>query len=96
MNSEGAVCVDTGLAHVAAALDVPTVTLYGATDPALIGATGKRARHLQASGYACTPCYKQHCETKAYSGEHAQCMKTLSAEEVWLALKALQATEQLL
>ena len=90
VSSAGAVCVDTGLAHVAAALDVPTVTLYGATDPHLIGATGNRARHLQASGYACTPCYKQRCDTEGYSGEHAQCMKTISAAQVWQALEALQ------
>lgn len=94
VNSAGAVCVDTGLAHVAAALDVPTVTLYGATDPHLIGATGGRARHLQATGYACTPCYKQHCDTGNYRGEQAQCMKTISAPEVWRALDALQPLAQ--
>jgi len=34
--SSGAICMDTGLAHLAAALAVPTVTLYGPTDPGLI------------------------------------------------------------
>jgi len=29
--------VDTGLAHLAAALNVPTVGIYTATDPALTG-----------------------------------------------------------
>ncbi|OUS14129.1 lipopolysaccharide heptosyltransferase I [Gammaproteobacteria bacterium 53_120_T64] len=92
--SAGAVCVDTGLAHVAAALDVPTVTLYGATDPHLIGATGAKVRHLRASGFACTPCYKQRCDTAEYSGEQAQCMLTISAAEVWRALAELQAQAQ--
>ena len=59
--SAGAVCVDTGLAHLAAALNVPTVTLYGATDPALVGAQGERSAHLLAEGYACAPCYKRYC-----------------------------------
>ncbi|MBL4780753.1 MAG: lipopolysaccharide heptosyltransferase I [Porticoccaceae bacterium] len=88
--SAGAVCVDTGLAHVAAALDVPTVTLYGATDPHLIGATGAWTRHLRATGFTCTPCYKQRCDTADYSGEQAQCMKTIGVAEVWQALEELQ------
>ncbi len=96
VDSAGAVCVDTGLAHVAAALNVPTVTLYGATDPHLIGATGARMRHLRATGFDCTPCYNQHCDTADYSGEQAQCMKTLSAQAVWQALEQLQAKEPLI
>lgn len=35
------VSVDTGLSHMAAALDRPNVTLYGPTDPGLIGGYGK-------------------------------------------------------
>ena len=93
VHSQGAVCVDTGLAHLAAALDVPTVTLYGATDPQLIGATGARARHLRATGYACTPCYQQRCDTVDYRGEQAQCMKTISAQQVWQALGELQSEQ---
>lgn len=36
-----AVAVDTGLGHLAAALNVPCVSLYPATNPALIGAQGE-------------------------------------------------------
>jgi heptosyltransferase-1 len=43
-----AVAVDTGLGHLAAALDVPAVSLYGPTNPALVGAYGARQSHLRA------------------------------------------------
>ena len=84
--SAGAVCVDTGLAHVSAALDVPTVTLYGATDPQLIGATGGQSVHLEVEGYGCAPCYKRICAVADYRGEEALCMKTLSVTPVWNSL----------
>ena len=45
---QGAVAVDTGLAHLSAALDVPTVSLYGPTDTRLIGAYGSNQLHIQS------------------------------------------------
>jgi heptosyltransferase I len=39
-HASGAVGVDTGLTHLAVALDVPTVGIYCATDPALTGLHG--------------------------------------------------------
>ena len=45
--ASGAVAVDTGLGHFAAALGVPCVSLYGPTDPGLIGAYGDNQRHMQ-------------------------------------------------
>jgi heptosyltransferase-1 len=44
----GAIAVDTGLGHLAAALGTPTVSLYGPTDPQLIGACGDNQIHLRA------------------------------------------------
>tara|TARA_R110002110_G_scaffold205066_7_gene417111 strand:+ start:249178 stop:250173 length:996 start_codon:yes stop_codon:yes gene_type:complete len=44
----GAVAVDTGLAHLSAALDIPTVSLYGPTDTRLIGAYGHNQVHIQS------------------------------------------------
>lgn len=39
--AEAVVSVDTGLSHLTAALDRPNITLYGPTDPGLIGGYGK-------------------------------------------------------
>lgn len=44
------VAVDTGLGHLAAALDVPCISLYGPTTPERVGAYGKGQVHLCASG----------------------------------------------
>ena len=48
MEVDGAIAVDTGLAHLSAALDVPTVSLYGPTDTTLIGAYGDNQIHIQS------------------------------------------------
>lgn len=45
-NAKLVVSVDTGLAHLTAALDKPNLTLYGATDPKLIGTYGKNQVHI--------------------------------------------------
>lgn len=44
------VSVDTGLSHLTAALDRPNVTLYGPTDPGLIGGYGKNQVVCRAPG----------------------------------------------
>ena len=38
--AQAVVSVDTGLSHLTAALDRPNITLYGPTDPGLIGGYG--------------------------------------------------------
>lgn len=48
-NAQAVVSVDTGLAHLTAALDKPNITLYGATDPRLIGCYGKNQHYLSAN-----------------------------------------------
>lgn len=47
-NAQAVVSVDTGLAHLSASLDKPNITLYGATDPKLIGCYGKNQCYLSA------------------------------------------------
>jgi heptosyltransferase-1 len=46
IKAQGAVTVDTGFSHLATALDVPTISLYGPTDPKLGGTYGKNQHHL--------------------------------------------------
>lgn len=48
-NANAVVSVDTGLAHLTVALDKPNITLYGATDPKLIGCYGKNQYYLSSS-----------------------------------------------
>ncbi|MEJ2530354.1 MAG: lipopolysaccharide heptosyltransferase I [Halioglobus sp.] len=45
---QGAVAVDTGLGHLAAALNVPMVSLYGPTSVKLVGAYGRNQVSLQS------------------------------------------------
>lgn len=47
-DAAGVVTVDTGLGHLAAALAVPSVALYGVTDPFLAGTWGENQKHLSA------------------------------------------------
>ncbi|MFI4954994.1 MAG: lipopolysaccharide heptosyltransferase I [Gammaproteobacteria bacterium] len=77
--SAGAVCVDTGLGHLTAALNKPAVHLYGPTDPGLIGATGRNQLHLIAE-YECAPCYLHECK---FGKESACFLKNMHPEKVW-------------
>lgn len=79
------VAVDTGLGHLAAALDVPTISLYGPTNPSLTGALGQSQVHLTAE-YACAPCLRKSC---LYDEATPPCFATLSAQRVWAELKKI-------
>lgn len=87
-NALGVVSVDTGLGHLAAALSVPTVTLYGATSPALTGVQGKDQIILTAN-FSCAPCLRRHCNYRGpITSPRPACASTLPPPKVWQALKA--------
>lgn len=88
--STAVAAVDTGLAHLAAALGRPTLTLYGPTDPRLIAATGPAAQALQATGHLCVPCGRRQCHTRDYQGPVARCLEALSPALVWARLEAVR------
>jgi heptosyltransferase-1 len=46
-NAKAVVAVDTGLSHLSAALGIPTIVLYGSTNPALIGTIGPSQFHIK-------------------------------------------------
>lgn len=79
------VAVDTGLGHLAAALDVPCISLYGPTLPGKVGAYGRGQIHLCASGPG------------AGSGDrHTPCFEGLDAERVGTTLDALLSAPETL
>jgi heptosyltransferase-1 len=79
---------DTGLAHMAAMMGKPAITLYGATDPTLIGTEGPNQTHL-ISEYACAPCYKRTCPLAEAQHGHPVCMQAMDVEQVWHRLEPL-------
>lgn len=86
--ASGAVCSDTGLAHLAAVAGIPTVTIYGATDARLIGAYGKNQYHI-ISDFDCAPCYKRKCPLEKSKNEQPVCMENIVAEQVWNRLEKI-------
>ena len=89
-----AVGVDSGLSHLAGALGVPAVVLYGSTDAALTGARGARVSNLQAR-FACAPCLSRTC---AYRGAEVHrgglrvvpaCYAGLTPDDVWQSISKL-------
>lgn len=87
--SAGAICMDTGLAHLAAALDARCLTLYGPTDPKLIAATGNFSVQMSAQGFDCMHCYQRECLRKGQRYAVAQCLNSLGAEQVWEQFKLI-------
>lgn len=83
----GAVAVDTGLAHVAAALGVPCVTLYGPTSPALTGTIGAHQARI-ASDFDCAPCRARIC-ARTGKAEPPPCLAALDPARVLGDLREL-------
>ncbi|MEP6389774.1 MAG: lipopolysaccharide heptosyltransferase II [Halioglobus sp.] len=76
---------DSGLMHIAAALGVPTVVIYGPTSPDFTPPLSKRATVL-ASEIDCAPCFQRECPL----GHHG-CMSQMPVQRVAEALDELLA-----
>ncbi len=66
---------DSGPLHLAAALEVPVIGLYGSTDPRATGPRGDKVRVIY-KGVECSPCLLRECPTDF------KCMEEITPEEV--------------
>ena len=82
--AKAAVAVDTGFGHLAAAMNIPTVALYGPTDPQRIGCIDKMYNTL--SNFSLSSLCKAllPVSTKII---HPPCMQAIQPQQVWDALK---------
>lgn len=76
---------DSGAMHLAAALEVPTLGLFGSSSAAWTGPRGLHARALAADGFACQPCFRKTCNQPRF------CLDTLTGRDVFSALRDLLA-----
>jgi heptosyltransferase-1 len=91
--ASGTVGLDTGLSHIAAALDIPSVTIYGATDPLLVGATGGHQLHM-VSGFECVGCHQTQCTYPGAAAFKPACLVEISPDNVWQKLEEVQKAEK--
>ncbi len=82
--------LDTGLSHIAAALDIPSVTIYGATDPNLCGTVGRNQVQV-ISEFECVRCHQTRCTYPGAVRLIPSCLVGVMPEHVWQALARVLA-----
>jgi hypothetical protein len=76
---------DSGPMHISAALGVPTVAVFGSTDPVLTGPLGDHVR-VMIKKADCSPCFERECLYNDF-----RCLASIKPEEVIKAAESMMA-----
>ena len=82
--SKAVVSNDSGLMHIAAALQIPQVAIFGSSDPAHTPPLSDRAKIMWLN-MSCSPCHKRVCPLG-----HLRCLKDILPEQVLATLNTLK------
>lgn len=73
---------DSGLMHIAGALNIPTIAIFGSTNPVTTSPVGDHCMVIRKD-LSCSPCLKKECASDF------KCMTSISAEEVFDAARKM-------
>ena len=79
------IAADSGLGHIAADLDIPTISLFGAGDPEKTRPLGNLTQVITANVH-CSPCGNNICGNNL---EPMICLDTISSTQIWNAYRDL-------
>jgi heptosyltransferase-2 len=68
---------DSGLMHVAAGLETPTIAIFGSTDHIATGPFSEQAVVIRKA-MECSPCLQAECPQK-----HLKCLESISSQEIY-------------
>ena len=81
--SKAVISNDSGLMHIAAALKIPQVAIFGSSDPAHTPPLSDKAQVIWLN-MSCSPCHKRECPLG-----HLKCLKDILPEQVLATLNTL-------
>jgi len=74
---------DSGIGHMAAACQVPVVSIFGPTTPEVSAPYGTQTTVLQKEGLDCLGCHRFDCPVEGHP-----CMNAIESERIFRAVKA--------
>lgn len=74
---------DTGLMHVACAVDVPVIAIYGSSTPKFTPPLSNKAQVLRME-ISCSPCFQRTCKFG-----HYHCLKFITPEMVYEKIRSI-------
>jgi len=84
---------DTGPMHLAGAVGVPTVTLWGPSDPGEVCPVGAKDARVTGAALPCKPCFRNQCPRSGAGTllpeAHEECMRLIGVDDVVNTARAL-------